>query len=313
MTRALVNCASATGWVAITATGAWHHRAMTDEFELELADGRTLHVYDTWPSGSGAALTVFWHHGTPNIGAPPAPLFDTSARLGIRWVSFDRPGYGGSTPLPDRTVGSAAALVAAVADHLAIDHFAVMGHSGGGPHALGCAALLPDRVVAAVAVASLAPYDSPGLDYFAGMAASGVAALRASAEGRTHKEAFEASGADYDPEFTDNDMAALRGEWTWLNDVVGPALAQGTGGLIADDLAYVAPWGFDPARITAPTLLVHGGCDRVVPPTHSEWLARHCPAMQLRLSPGDGHLSVLRHASETLEWLVRSLDHSQGA
>lgn len=277
---------------------------MTEEFDLALDDARTLHVYDTGAPADGAALTVFWHHGTPNIGAPPTPLFEASARLGIRWVSLDRPGYGGSTSQPGRNIGSAAAWFARVANHLDIDRFAVMGHSGGGPHALACAALLPDRVVAAVGLASLAPYDSDGLDYFAGMAASGVASLRASAAGRGEKERYEASGADYDPEFTDDDMAALRGEWSWLNDVVGPALAQGTGGLIDDDLAYVAPWGFDPTTITVPTLLVHGGADRVVPSTHSEWLARHCPAMQLRLSPGDGHLSVLRHATAALEWLA---------
>ena len=279
---------------------------MTHEFDLAVGGGQQLHVYDTGAPDGGEELAVFWHHGTPNIGAPPAPLFEDAARLGIRWVSFDRPGYGGSTAAADRTIGSVAALVARVADQLDIDQFAVMGHSGGGPHALACAALLPDRVTAAVGLATLAPYGSEGLDYFAGMAASGVASLQASVAGRAEKERYEASGADYDPEFTDDDMAALRGDWAWLNEVVGPALAQGTGGLIADDLAYVAPWGFDPTSITAPTLLVHGGLDRVVPSGHSEWLARHCPAMQLRLSPGDGHLSVLRHGTAALEWLAHT-------
>ncbi len=277
---------------------------MTDEFDLTLADGRTLHVYDTGEPDGGAELTVFWHHGTPNIGSPPAPLFGAAGRLGIRWVSFDRPGYGRSTAVPDRTIGSVAALVAHIADHLDVDEFAVMGHSGGGPHALACASLLPDRVVAAVGLAGLAPYGSEGLDYFAGMTGSCAASLRAATTGRTEKEQYEASGPDWDPEFTDGDMAALRGEWAWIGEVVGPAVAQGTGGLIADDLAYVSPWGFDPTTVTTPTLLIHGGADRVVPPTHSEWLARHCPAMQLRLSPGDGHLSVLRHGISALEWLA---------
>ena len=63
----------------------------------------TLHIYQ-----HGDGLPVFWHHGTPNIGPPPAPLFPTSDRLGLRWVSYDRPGYGGSTPRPGRTVASAA-------------------------------------------------------------------------------------------------------------------------------------------------------------------------------------------------------------
>jgi pimeloyl-ACP methyl ester carboxylesterase len=57
-------------------------------------------------------------------------------------AGHDRPGYGGSTPQPDRTVADAAADVAALADQLQVGRFAVWGASGGGPHALACAALL---------------------------------------------------------------------------------------------------------------------------------------------------------------------------
>ena len=108
-----------------------------EETTLALGDGRTLRYYDTGDA-SDDILAVFWHHGTPNIGAPPEPLFPASERLGIRWVSHDRPGYGGSTPVPDRDIASAARDVAAIADALGIDRFAVMGHSGGGAHALAC-------------------------------------------------------------------------------------------------------------------------------------------------------------------------------
>jgi pimeloyl-ACP methyl ester carboxylesterase len=115
------------------------------ETDLALDDGRTLHVYDTGAGDGAAGLAVFWHHGTPNTGAPPEPLFAAAAERGIRWVSHDRPGYGGSTPHPGRDVASAAADVATVADALGIDRFAVMGHSSGSPHALACAAVLPGR------------------------------------------------------------------------------------------------------------------------------------------------------------------------
>jgi pimeloyl-ACP methyl ester carboxylesterase len=113
------------------------------ELDLELADGRTLHVYDRDGDDRDGRLALFWHHGTPNIGAPPEPLFPAADQLGVRWVSYDRPGYGGSTPDPGRNLASAAELVSSVADGLGIDRFALMGHSGGGSHASPAACSCP--------------------------------------------------------------------------------------------------------------------------------------------------------------------------
>lgn len=275
---------------------------MVTEFDLTL-DDRTLHAYDT---GDGEdRLAVFWHHGTPNIGAPPEPLFQVSDRLGIRWVSYDRPGYGGSSRIQGRDVGSAATDVTAIADALGIQRFSVMGHSGGGPHALACGALLPDRVLAVVSVSGLAPFDAEGLDWFAGMSDSGAASLRAATEGRAAKERYE-SEAGYDPQmFTPEDHAALENEWSWFISVVEPAMKNGPGGLIEDDLAYISPWGFDPLHLAAPVLLLHGGQDRIAPSPHAEWLACRCPSAELRLYPADGHISVMNYGAAALEWLRR--------
>lgn len=283
-----------------------------DELDLRLADGRTLHAYDVGPDAAGSAeLVVVWHHGTPNIGLPPEPLVPASRALGIRWVSYDRPGYGGSTPRHGRDVASAAADVAAVVDALGIDRFAVMGHSGGGPHALACAALLPERVVAAVGGAGLAPFSADGLAWFDGMAETTSAALRAAAMGRAAKERYEASAPEADPGFVAADHEALRAEWSWFGKVVEPALAAGPGGLIDDDLAYVSEWGFDPARIGVPVLLLHGTADRVVPPSHARWLAGRCPSAELRLVPDAGHISVLGAAVSALEWLRQQADSEE--
>jgi pimeloyl-ACP methyl ester carboxylesterase len=273
------------------------------EFDLTLPEGRTLHVYasDDEPSDR---LTVFWHHGTPNIGAPPEPLLPTAERLGMRWVSYDRPGYGGSSFDPGRNIASAAADVSAIADALDVGRFAVMGHSGGAVHALACGALLPARVVGVVAAAAMAPFDAEELDWFAGMCASCAATLRAATNGRAAKEAFEKS-ATYDPEmFTPSDHAALAGEWSWLLDVVRPALEGGPGGLIDDDLAAVAPWGFDPAQATVPIVLLHGDQDRIAPSTHGRWLAERCPSAELWLTDLDGHISILNSSTKALEWLA---------
>lgn len=259
-----------------------------------------MHAYD-WGTGD---RVVMWHHGTPNVGSPPRPLFEAAERLGVRFISYDRPGYGGSDPLPGRDMASAAHLAATVADALGVDRFAVLGHSSGGPHSLACAALLPERVTAAASISGLAPFDANGLDWFAGMGSGSRASLGAAAAGRAAKEAQVADGGE--PDFTSEDWTALDGEWGWFGSVVEPAIAGGPEPLIDDDLANVGAWGFDPAVITVPVLLVHGEDDLVVPSSHSAWLATRIPKAELRVVPGAGHISVLPgEAVPALEWLAR--------
>lgn len=276
------------------------------ETDLTLSDGRVLHVYDIdTTNGADAALVVFWFHGTPNIGTPPAPLADAATKHRIRWVAYDRPGYGTSTPRPGRTVGSAAEDATAVADALGIDTFAVMGHSGGGPHALATAAHLPDRVLAVVSAAGLAPRDADGLDWWAGMGDAGRGTLGAAIAGRTELERFAEANQDGLPDFSATDWAALEHTWSWFNSVVEPAVANGPAAMIDDELAYVSPWGFDPANITAPVLFLYGDQDRVVPLGHGEWLANRCPGAELRHTPEDGHISILDLGAEAIAWLSK--------
>jgi pimeloyl-ACP methyl ester carboxylesterase len=268
-----------------------------------MSDGRALHYYDS--GEAGARLTVFWHHGSPNTGAPPEPLFPAAAERGIRWISYDRPGYMSSTPRPGRDVASVATDVASVADALGVGKFAVMGHSGGGPHALACAALLPDRVLAAAEGSGLAPFGADGLDWFAGMTADGAAQMRAAAEGREALEQY-LDAHEFDMEqFTPADQAALTGDWAWLARIAGQAIEGGPDGYIDDELAAVRPWGFGPEQVTVPVLVFHGGQDRIVPSAHGAWLARHCRDAELWLSPEDGHVSVLgSRGVAALDWLV---------
>lgn len=246
----------------------------------------------------------------PNLGVPPRPLFDVAGRLGIRWLSYDRPGYGGSSPDPGRDVASAARNATVAADALSIDRFATMGHSGGGPHALACGALLGDRVIGAVTGASPAPFNADGLDWFAGMAASAVASLRAAAAGRAEKERFEGSGVPYDPEFTRRHEAALARDWSWLLDVVRPAVAAGPAALIDDDLAVVKPVGIRPggrpATGAAPPR--RGGSRhpvltrRVACPTHPARhpLALSCGRTHLRAQPSGRGARVAGGRSEAM-------------
>jgi pimeloyl-ACP methyl ester carboxylesterase len=268
------------------------------EIDAQLADGRTLRVYDS----GGDGLTVIWHHGSPQSGAPLEPVLAAAARHGIRLVSYARPSYGTSTPRPGRDVASAAGDVAELADALGIERFAVMGASGGGPHALACAALLGERVAGAVCLAGLAPY-TRDFDWFAGMVSPG--GLRAARAGRDERARLAATEGFDEGSFTDADWAALSGEWASLGADASGAAAAGADGLIDDDLAFVAPWGFEPAQADGPVLVVQGGEDRVVPPAHAQWLLAHLPRGELWLRPRDGHVSVLDACSPAMDWLLR--------
>lgn len=269
--------------------------------DVQLTGGRTLRVHDSGDPGQSRAFTVFWHHGTPQTGAPLAPLLASTAERGMRLISYGRPSYGGSSPLPGRNVASAAADVAAAADALGVGRFAVMGASGGGPHALACAALLPGRVTGAVCMASPAPFSAEGLEFFAGMADD--SGLRAALAGREARERHEDT-AEFDPtSFNDRDYATLNDTWLSLGQDVGVAAAAGPDGAIADDLALVAPWGFRVADIPAPVLLVQGGQDRVIPPSHASWLLGQLQDGELWLRPGDGHIAILDTVPLALDWL----------
>ena len=77
------------------------------------------------------------------------------------------------------------------------------------------------------------------------------------------------------------DHAALAGAWSWLGEIAGQAMDGGLGGMVDDDLAYVAPWGFDPGQVRPPVLFLHGGQDRVAPSSHGGWLASHTRSAEL--------------------------------
>jgi pimeloyl-ACP methyl ester carboxylesterase len=267
------------------------------QHDLTLVDGRALHVYDS----GGEGFAVLWHHGTPQTGALLEPLLDAAARRGIRLLGYGRPSYGGSSPAPGRTVADAAGDVAQLADALGLETFAVMGASGGGPHALACAALLGERVTGVACLASPAPY-TDDFDWYAGMVDPG--GLQAAAAGRDAR-AVHAETAEFDAtSFTDADWAVLDSDWSSLGQDAMRAGGAGPDGGIDDDVAFASPWGFEPAQVDAPVLLVQGGEDRVIPPSHAYALLDALPKPELWLRPRDGHVSILRACPLALDWLL---------
>jgi pimeloyl-ACP methyl ester carboxylesterase len=286
---------------------------------VPLADGRTLEVLIT---GSDAALPLVAHGGTPGGPVPYPQLAEAAAAAGLRTLQPGRPGYGRSTPHPGRTVGDAAADVAQVLDHLGLQQFVTIGASGGGPHALACAALLPDRCLAAATLAGVAPWDAEGLDFLADMGEENVEEFGLAVEGRdalTPWIAEQVAGmgevtrasmiAMFGSLLPPADLAVLDGE---LADVLVSGLQKafevGLDGWVDDDLAFTQPWGFDLAAITVPVTVWQGAEDKMVPFGHGQWLAAHVGSATARLYDEHGHLSLaVAHLPAILRELVEGL------
>jgi pimeloyl-ACP methyl ester carboxylesterase len=289
------------------------------ERQFATGDGRALQVLER---GDRTGLPVLVHNGTPNSRLLFERDVARAERQGIRLISYDRPGYGGSTPQPGRTVADCAEDVRVIAAGLGIERLAVWGISGGGPHALACAALLPDLVPAVAVLASCAPWNAPGLDYFADMGQLNVddtlLQLEDPVAARAKCESERLDMLAITPEalleylstlLTPVDTAMLTGDLAqFLVDATRSGLAPGSEGWWEDEVALLAPWGFELDSIRTPVQLIHGRQDRFVPFAHGEWLARHVPGVQAVLTEDDGHLTLTkRHLDHVHAWLLERL------
>ncbi len=287
--------------------------------EVAVADGRTVNVYE---AGDPAGAAVLFHHGTPSSGLPYAPHVRLAEEQGIRLVSHDRAGYGESSRDPGRDVAAVARDVAAITTELGIDRFATWGLSGGGPHALACAALLPERVAAVASVAGVAPYGVEGLDWLDGMGKANLEEFGASLAGEeTLRPALEAEAglgrttvaeleAALSTLLSAPDVAALEdGIGAYLLSGFTTGLARGVDGWIDDDLAFTRPWGFEAAEIGPPVLVVQGRQDLMVPAGHGDWLANRIPGAEAWFSEDEGHLTLFqpRSVRRIHEWLLGRL------
>ena len=271
--------------------------------EVRLADGRTL---DAWIDPGESGVPLVFHDGTPSGGMPFGAHVAAARSRGLRWISWSRPGYGSSTRLEGRTVSDVVADTRHVLDELGAGNFYVAGWSGGGPHALACAALMSERVLGVSTIAGAVPYPAEGLDYLAAMGAENVEELQASLEGIEAQAAFveklwpafrdmtAASAADAFGDLVDEvDRAALTGEFAeWLAADVNDAVGDGYSGWLDDEHAFAQPWGFGLDSFDVPVHIWQGGHDRMVPFAHGEWLAGHVRRACAHLLPDQGHLSL---------------------
>jgi pimeloyl-ACP methyl ester carboxylesterase len=241
---------------------------ISERAEVRLRDGRRL-TYQALGDRDG--FPVVYMHGA--IGSPrwrTAALEATVAALGIRYVAVNRPGFGGSDPLPGRTVASSAADVEDLADELGWERFSVVGVSAGAPFALACGWALPTRVVAVAAASPLAPPARPSLRY------------------RVPTAGFRVPVAG--PIAYDTALRVLH------------ARTATTPRTMLDDLEVCRrPWGFEPCEVTVPVVLWHGLRDRLVPVRHALRLAGALPTCATHLEPRTGHFFFGERVAEIVE------------
>lgn len=286
------------------------------EHSVRLETGRKLLVRE---DGKPDGIPVFSLHGTPGCRLMPNLFTDDAATKGIRLISYDRPGYGGSTPAPGRRVVDVASDVAAIADELGLEKFGVWGVSGGGAPALACAAALPKRVLGAASLAGFAPYGADGLDYFAGMGELNIAEFQLMLKDRPAWEAMSRQARDaliattpdqlrdrWSSLLSEVDRKSLTEEVVaWLISGIKEGLRTGDAGLRDDSLSLAMPWGFDLREIHVPVQIWHGGQDRFVPFSHGQWLAARIPGADVHLEPDEGHLTIVfRHLPDVEAWLA---------
>lgn len=282
---------------------------------VEALDRRMLSVESL---GDPAGKPVFLLHGTPGGRYGPRPRGIVLYRLGIRLISYDRPGYPGSDRKAERTVADAAGDVEAIADHFGFDRFSVVGRSGGAPHALACAALLKKRVICAAALGSLAPYDAEGLNWNAGMADSNVRAYR---DAESDLGTLIATLNEQATRVRNNSESLLKSLWPELvgddKEVIGDialrqiiaqvhaeALRDSVDGWIDDVIALSRPWGFDPAAIAVPVKLWSGSDDVFSPVSHTYWLAKRIEGAELEIQKGKAHFGAVEILPKILTWVA---------
>ena len=275
--------------------------------EILLRDGRRAAVHVT--EGTASGRTVVFCHSAPGAGAFDPDPAATAAR-GVTLIGVDRPGYGGSDPMPDGSwadVGSVADDLAEILDHMGTGPVGLAGWSAGGRVALAVAARRPDLVDRVVVVATPAPDDA--VPWIPPEQKAALEALRDRPAAVVHAALSDqlSGGVASSPEpaphtrlallgvgDADSRALAMPGAEERLAAMLDAAFAQGMIGLVTDLAGYcMRPWGFDVTDVHAKTLLLNGSADPIAGPRHGKWWQRQLPDARYEQVPAAGHLVIM--------------------
>jgi pimeloyl-ACP methyl ester carboxylesterase len=280
---------------------------------IQLADGRRL-AYEL--GGDPAGTPVFFQHGTGDSRLARHPDDSLTASLGVRLITADRPGVGGSAPKKGRTLLDWVPDAVALVDALGIERFAVAGWSGGGPHALALALELGDRVTRVALASSLAPFDEPGARdlvensdlrmiwrlHHVKLVAAAAARVESRAALRDVPAFVAHLAGDLPADEPVLNDPALR---PMFEEEMAEALRQhGVGAL--DDMWAFLDWGFRPEDVHGHVELFFGDADDILSPEMGGRLAARLPDRESHSWAGGGHYAVFAHWEEFLGAAVSS-------
>ncbi|TIW06045.1 MAG: alpha/beta hydrolase [Mesorhizobium sp.] len=308
--------------VASPLTGASSQSSAVDKyltpraFTVRISEHESVRVYEVGPPDVPVVIGI---HGTPSSGVNEVLKYVATGPVFCRLVTFDRQGYGCSTPRPGRKVRDIVPIIEAVLNRLSLDVAAVYGVSGGGPHALAAAALLPDRISRVASIGGIGPNFGPGFDYMDGQiplarqemlaARSDLDALRDFYRRYIVTMDMPDVGKQW---FSENDLRVSR----FMREVMASVKKKieqqlslheadfsQENAYIDDFQSFASPWGFELGSIKIPSRFFHGLADLMVPRRHSEWLQSQIPNAGLELFPNFGH-TLSQIMPHVFAWLV---------
>ena len=279
-----------------------------------LADNFILGFAEYGPV-DGKAVFHFNGSGGSRLGGPVDESILTD--LGIRYIFTDRPGFGISSPVPDRKLQDWPENVAQLADHLGIDKFHVLGSSAGGAYALICAYKLPERIISGALVSGLAPPDRPKpYRGYSGALMFLLILIRTFPKlaypiRRMNAKLFKnltVKNADklikIMPKIDQKPFKDLKVKEMFIADIK-ESLRQGGNGVAQDDIITNSAWGFDIRDVQTTFDIWHGDKDKNVPINQGLYQAKMLPNSQLHLVKGKGHMLLLHEWKNILVELVK--------
>lgn len=282
---------------------------------LEVGDGRTI-AYAEYGSPNGRPVVFF--PGTPGSRLFRVPEQLWPSQLAIRLIVPDRPGYGRSTPAPERGLVHWSADMAQMANELGFDTFAIAGHSGGAAFALACAAGIPERVSGVGLISAIAPFSHAAIQDQLSESDQQVKALVESDREGLYDLATDVWGPARDePESAFErlieasprvDQEVLRRDEIRAMMVanLAEAFRQGTDVWAHESELFFSDWGFELNNITVHVDIWQGVEDELAPPFMAEYLGDHLPNCTVRIVPDEGHTVFVTHWSEILQTVTGS-------